>query len=82
MADVQPVCSLYSAAANDSNSWYYPSNEVDSDTSELEVGTSTGNWGKKHLRNARWVRKGKMVAWGPGMDDWEVRFSQPLEQFE
>jgi hypothetical protein len=32
-----------------------------------------GNWGRKHLRSARFVRKGKMAAWGPGREEYDVR---------
>lgn len=31
-----------------------------------------GNWGNKTRKGSRWVRKGKMAAWGSGMDEWEV----------
>jgi hypothetical protein len=32
-----------------------------------------GNWGTKHTKRARWARRGKIAAWGPGMEDWQVR---------
>jgi hypothetical protein len=57
---------------SDPNSWYYPSHGHDSDDEEINV--QGGNWGKKHAKNARWVRRGKMIAWGPDMEDWEVSF--------
>ncbi|KAL0950829.1 hypothetical protein HGRIS_007591 [Hohenbuehelia grisea] len=56
----------------DQNSWYYPANGHDSDSEELPAGSSTGNWGKKSTRGSRWVRRGKITSWGPGMDDWET----------
>lgn len=31
-----------------------------------------GNWGNKLVEGARWVHKGKLAAWGPERDDWEV----------
>lgn len=56
----------------DQNTWYYPSQGHDSDEDLLSVGVQGGNWGKKATKGARWVRRGKMTAWGPGMDDWEA----------
>lgn len=38
----------------------------------MDVSARGGNWGKKLTKGARWVRRGKIAAWGPGMDDWEV----------
>jgi hypothetical protein len=38
----------------------------------MSYGISRGNWGMKKAQSARWVRTGKMVAWGPGIEDWEV----------
>jgi hypothetical protein len=55
---------------SDHNSWYYPSQGHDSDDEELNA--QGGNWGNKDTKNSRWVRRGKMTAWGPGMDDWEA----------
>ena len=64
---------LSSIPINDQNAWYYPSQgHDDSDEDPLDVSTSRGNWGKKTTRGSRWVRKGKIAAWGPGMDEWEV----------
>lgn len=34
-----------------------------------------GNWGKKNVRGARWVRRGKATPWGPSRGEWEVRLS-------
>jgi hypothetical protein len=67
--------SLYSAIPlNDQNAWYYPSQGHDDSEDEfLDVGTKGGNWGKKTSRGSRWVRRGKIVSWGPGMDEWEVQ---------
>jgi hypothetical protein len=69
------LTSFYSAIPlNDQNAWYYPSQGHDDSEDELlDVGTNGGNWGKKTARGSRWVRRGKIVAWGPGMDEWEVR---------
>ena len=66
--------SVVSLPSNDSNAWYYPSHGGDSDNQENDniYGTVTGNWGKKTTQHARWIRKGKMIAWGPGIEDWEV----------
>ena len=48
--------------------------QFDSDWEDEDVPASVagGNWGKKNLRGARWVRKGKADAWGPGRGEWEV----------
>ncbi|TFK41340.1 hypothetical protein BDQ12DRAFT_679292 [Crucibulum laeve] len=56
----------------DPNSWYYPSNGYESEEEELCVGAREGNWGNKAIKDARWVRRGKIAAWGPGMDEWEA----------
>jgi len=56
----------------DQNTWYYPSQGHESDDDLLSVGVNGGNWGKKSVKGARWVRRGKMTAWGPGMEDWEA----------
>ncbi|KZT19389.1 hypothetical protein NEOLEDRAFT_1102312 [Neolentinus lepideus HHB14362 ss-1] len=60
-----------SVPSNDHNSWYFPCHGYDSDEEE-RVSSVQGNWGLKHTKNSRWMRRGKMVAWGPGMDDWEA----------
>ena len=57
---------------NDHNAWYYPSQGFSSDDEDLAVSIVGGNWGNKTRKGSRWVRKGKMAAWGPGMDEWEV----------
>ena len=58
---------------SDRNAWYYPSLGHDSDEEDLSVGHPEGNWGHKNTKSARWVRRGKINAWGPEMEDWEVR---------
>ncbi|KAF8887957.1 hypothetical protein CPB84DRAFT_1786517 [Gymnopilus junonius] len=57
---------------SDRNAWYYPSLGHDSDDEELEAGPPEGNWGHKNAKGARWVRRGKITAWGPEMEDWEA----------
>jgi hypothetical protein len=59
--------------SNDSNAWYYPASYPEtSDGEDLPVGISTGNWGRKRLKSARWIKKGKMAAWGPAKEEWQV----------
>ncbi|KAI0702461.1 hypothetical protein BC835DRAFT_1320757 [Cytidiella melzeri] len=60
--------------SNDTHGWYYPSHGYDTDEDELDVrfSTAAGNWGRKAARDARWVRHGKMAAWGPSMEEWEI----------
>lgn len=58
----------------DSNSWYHPSLEGASGDETEPIDVAKGNWGRKTAKGARWLRKGKLAAWGPGMEDWEVRF--------
>lgn len=53
--------------------FYPPHAEEDDEEVELPVGVAGGNWGKKAMKGARWVRRGKAVAWGPGKGEWEVR---------
>ncbi|KAH8835424.1 hypothetical protein DL96DRAFT_1702408 [Flagelloscypha sp. PMI_526] len=43
----------------DHNTWYYPSHGYMSDDEAMPPGS-------------RWVRRGKMAAWGPQMEDWEA----------
>ncbi|KIK98520.1 hypothetical protein PAXRUDRAFT_823817 [Paxillus rubicundulus Ve08.2h10] len=57
---------------NDHNAWYYPSQGFDPETEALNVSVSGGNWGKKTMKGCRWVRRGKIAAWGPNMDEWEA----------
>ena len=70
--------SLVSLPSNDNNAWYYPSHGYESEVEDDDpnYSTVTGNWGRKSTRHARWIRKGKMIAWGPGMEEWEVRSVQ------
>ena len=58
---------------SDQNIWYYPMHGHDSDEEELPVALPQGNWGYKNAKGGRWVRQGKITAWGPEMEDWEVR---------
>lgn len=60
---------------SDKNAWFYPSYGHDSDEEDLPVSTPLGNWGNKDRLGARWVRRGKMAAWGPERQEWEVRSS-------
>lgn len=62
---------------SDPNAWYYPSHGYTSDDEEAHAGTKRGNWGNKTARGARWVRRGKLAAWGPPMEDWEVNTEFP-----
>jgi len=55
----------------DENQWYYPSRGYGSDEDE-PLGPSRSNWGRKDQRGARWMRKGKLAAWGPGIEEWEA----------
>lgn len=57
---------------NDHNAWYYPSQGFDSDTESLNTSVAGGNWGKKTMKGSRWVRRGKIAPWGPGIDEWEA----------
>ena len=41
----------------------------------MSVTNKAGNWGNKFQRDARWVRRGKLVVWTSSRDDWEVRTS-------
>ncbi|KAF8482154.1 hypothetical protein DFH94DRAFT_735380 [Russula ochroleuca] len=56
----------------DSNSWYHPSLEGASGDEEEPIEVAKGNWGRKTAKGARWLRKGKLAAWGPGMEEWEA----------
>ncbi|KAH8120572.1 hypothetical protein DFH11DRAFT_1560811 [Phellopilus nigrolimitatus] len=52
---------------------YYTSQaSSDSEEGELPAGVAGGNWGKKATKSARWVRRGKAVAWGPRKVEWEA----------
>ena len=71
--------------SNDRNEWYYPAarhsadvtdDVADEDRSEealLAHRSGQGNWGHKLVKGSRWMRRGKIVAWGPAKSDWDVR---------
>ncbi|KIY51375.1 hypothetical protein FISHEDRAFT_37161, partial [Fistulina hepatica ATCC 64428] len=62
---------------NDSNLWFYPSHGVDDENApDINPGAPMGNWGCKNLKGARWVRSGKMAAWGPDLEDEEAQRSR------
>lgn len=65
--------SLVSLPSNDNDAWYYPSYGFEPNDEDLPQPAFRGNWGIKTHNEAKWVRKGKMTAWGPWMEDWEVR---------
>lgn len=66
----------------DQNAWYVPvpglgqirglSAMTEDEEEDLPVGTRFGNWGKKNMKGSRWVRRGKIASWGPGIEEWEV----------
>lgn len=58
--------------SSDRQAWYYPGVARDEDADELAPGTANGNWGKKHLHGARFVRRGHMAAWGPTRAQYDV----------
>lgn len=62
-----------SLPSNDNDAWYYPSYGFESNDEDLPRPAFRGNWGVKTYNQAKWARKGKMTAWGPWMEDWEVR---------
>ncbi|KAI0757263.1 hypothetical protein C8Q80DRAFT_1090446 [Daedaleopsis nitida] len=64
--------SLMSLPSNDNDAWYYPSYGFEPIEEGLPVSSFRGNWGIKSHNEAKWVRKGKMTAWGPWMEDWEA----------
>lgn len=78
-------CPLSFLPSNDRNEWYYPvaRHSVDvindcagDDRSEealLASRSGQGNWGNKLVKGSRWMRRGKIVAWGPTTSDWDVR---------
>lgn len=71
--------------SNDRNEWYYPAarhladitDDVDgggrSEEALLASRSGQGNWGNKLVKDSRWMRRGKIVAWGPTKSDWDVR---------
>lgn len=70
--------SVISLSAHDDNAWYYPSHGYDSDD-EIRFSAARGNWGRKTVKDAKWVRRGKMAAWAPAREEWEVRSSFALQ---
>ncbi|CAL1696423.1 unnamed protein product [Somion occarium] len=66
--------SYVSLPSNDMNAWYYPSHGYDSDADDDEIrfNPAIGNWGKKSVREARWIRRGKQAPWGPGIEEWQA----------
>lgn len=70
-----PVLSMQ-PPLDDYNSWYYPSHGYTSDEEHPTDIQRQGNWGRKSSKGARWIRKGKMAAWGSGLEDWEVCIHQ------
>ncbi|KAH9921996.1 uncharacterized protein BXZ73DRAFT_51535 [Epithele typhae] len=62
--------SFMSLPSCDTDSYYYP-HAVKTEDGDLPASTYGGNWGSKTLNHAKWVRRGKMTAWGPWMEDWE-----------
>ncbi|ETW87544.1 hypothetical protein HETIRDRAFT_413857 [Heterobasidion irregulare TC 32-1] len=64
--------SYFTAPSNDNNSWYYPSRSLDMEEEDASTSATLGNWGRKMMKDARWARKGKLSAWGPGIEDWEA----------
>ncbi|EMD41659.1 hypothetical protein CERSUDRAFT_110234 [Gelatoporia subvermispora B] len=63
---------ILSLPSNDSNTWYYPSHGYDSNNEDTTTNPARGNWGHKTAKDARWARKGKMTAWAPSTEDWEI----------
>ncbi|KZW02073.1 hypothetical protein EXIGLDRAFT_829628 [Exidia glandulosa HHB12029] len=43
------------------------------DDLEPVASTSTSNWGAKSSSGAQWSRRGKIAAWGPGRDEYELQ---------
>ncbi|PCH33393.1 hypothetical protein WOLCODRAFT_93417 [Wolfiporia cocos MD-104 SS10] len=64
--------SITSLPSFDKNAWYYPSHGYDDTDDDIHHTSVKGNWGRKTVHDARWVRKGKLSAWGPGVEDWET----------
>ena len=61
-----PISSL------DESEWEYMSTIIQNEDTELPAGVKGGNWGNKLYEGARWLRRGKLAAWSPTRDDWEV----------
>ncbi|KAI0651593.1 hypothetical protein C8Q79DRAFT_45586 [Trametes meyenii] len=63
--------SFMSLPSNDNDAWYYPAHGFEPNDADLPRSAFRGNWGIKAYNEAKWIRKGKMAAWGPWMEDWE-----------
>ncbi|KAI0336089.1 hypothetical protein GY45DRAFT_1316149 [Cubamyces sp. BRFM 1775] len=63
--------SYMSLPCNDNDAWYYPSYGFEPNDVDLPHSPFRGNWGIKTYNEAKWIRKGKMTAWAPWMEDWE-----------
>ncbi|KAF8343927.1 uncharacterized protein EI90DRAFT_3114577 [Cantharellus anzutake] len=66
--------------SNDRNEWYFPKARTAVDlqassddgpltTSQAEI--SRGNWGNKLKSDARWLKRLKIVRWGPQRSEWD-----------
>ncbi|CDO70271.1 hypothetical protein BN946_scf184942.g71 [Trametes cinnabarina] len=75
--------SYMSLPSNDNDAWYYPAYGFEPNDAELPQPLLRGNWGMKTYNEAKWIRKGKMTAWAPWMEDWEAedRARKRLRQF-
>ncbi|KAH9835788.1 uncharacterized protein C8Q71DRAFT_836591 [Rhodofomes roseus] len=62
--------SIASLPSFDKNAWYYPSHGYE-DTG-VRFTSPRGNWGRKMVHDARWVRRDKIAPWAPGVEDWEA----------
>ncbi|KAI8995373.1 hypothetical protein BD414DRAFT_409709 [Trametes punicea] len=60
-----------SLPSNDNDAWYYPAYGFEPNDADLPHPPFRGNWGIKTYHEAKWIRKGKMTAWAPWMEDWE-----------
>ncbi|EPS99123.1 hypothetical protein FOMPIDRAFT_1124864 [Fomitopsis schrenkii] len=61
--------SVASLPSFDKNTWYYPSHGYEDAGARFT--SARGNWGRKTVHEARWVRRGKIAPWASGMEDWE-----------
>ncbi|KAG8835352.1 hypothetical protein FRC17_003835 [Serendipita sp. 399] len=58
--------------SNDRQGWYYPGLGVDDDAEELPPGITGGNWGRKHIKGTRFLRRDHISAWGPTRAQYDV----------
>ncbi|KAH9853129.1 hypothetical protein C2E23DRAFT_823368 [Lenzites betulinus] len=63
--------SYMSLPSNDNDAWYYPSYGFEPNDEDLPHSSFKGNWGIKTYNEAKWIRRGKVTAWAPWMEDWE-----------